>query len=235
MDVLLAVIIVLIIIFIFIESIPVTKESYQSNSFNSDSPKIVILAGIHGNEFGASRYLTKLTKDPNFTKGWKPANYVVYPRVNAWGLDNNERLSKDGSDLNRKWPDSHPITKAIVKDIDTADLVIDFHEGWNFSTCNPASMGNSIYTNLPYLKTKVVHDVVPHLNEYSNNGNIPKHCRGWVMMDKLPYLKGALDIYCEDKKIPYMLVEIAGQNNKNVSVADREICAKIVLDNLLGV
>lgn len=229
--------VIMLILFCYVKKLTTKKVSfnvvddvcpYKYTHINDDKlPTIVILAGIHGNEYGASKYLSQHCDPARLSRSY---NYIIYPRINPWGLDNNIRTTEDGVDLNRMWPDKHSVTKYIWKDIKNANMVIDFHEGWGFNTCNESSMGNSLYTNNDFMKEQLQSEIIPLLNHHSKNTNIPTECQGWTLNNDLPYLNGALDIYC--KNIPYVLVEIAGQNNNHVTELDRMECAKIIIQNI---
>lgn len=188
--------------------------------------KIVILAGIHGNEYGPSLEITDQILNNTFLTGIVNKNYVIYPRINIWGLFNNNRLDKDGNDLNRMWPrfpyekSDSPIINNMLNDINNASLIIDFHEAWGFHDINKDSLGQTIYSNNKFIRQLIYTKVIPHMPKYK-------------VIDKLPYVGGALDEYCNMISTNYILVEISGQDNPNTTIYNRRLYTRIFLKQLL--
>src|SRR3989344_281410 len=203
--------------------------------------RIVILAGIHGNEPGPSLCLQRLVHQPSFWKGL--ANKVtVFPAINKYGLAHNQRHDGNDLDLNRSWNlTKGPALKKlnIIKSkiiglkgsgfsIPTS-LVLDFHEAWGFHRCSNVSLGQSIFVppfpcslNGVPIKT-LAKRAVALLNQ-----TVTEPCDKWDVKTELPKVTGDCRSFCNGKRIPHVLVEMAGQNNVR-SLKKREENTRIIL------
>jgi predicted deacylase len=175
---------------------------------NHNRPKIfdggrdvLFIAGSHGNEPAPGYYLNWLTKNAH------PNNTTIVPFVNIDAINKNVRSV--GPDINRSWPNKTYINRRLLPFVHSTNLIVDFHEAWGFRKCNPMSLGQTIYTNDNRM-IPVIDDIVTKLNS-----NISEDCHLWQRIAILPdtLKKGTLDQYCDDQNIPYILVEMAGQND----------------------
>jgi predicted deacylase len=206
--ILIAVIITLILVLIYYSlSLVECHDEFtlpQVYNFKSaDSPKIVILSGSHGNEPGPGTYLENLD-----VKNWIPGDYYIVPYVNIDAIMRNER-TVNNIDINRSWPNGTNINKFLLPLIKQADLVVDFHEGWGFHECNFTSLGQTLYTNTPQILGDCLKHIAFELKKFTENDL----CTKWTILDSLPVIRGTLDELCHKEEIPYILVEIAGQND----------------------
>ena len=184
---------------------------------------IVILAGTHGNEPAPSEYLMNYI--PHLVEIPDSYRFTIIPKVNPIGLLMGARLSPTG-DINRSWSGVNPITLYLKKILSDADLVIDFHEGWGFSNCQSGTLGQTIYSSFGL--TKDISQTLSTLNNHLNQS-----CLKWKYITRVPYFEGSLDEYCRISNIPYILVELAGQND----VVSREVRyeqMQIILHGLAG-
>lgn len=203
-EILAATIIILIILLVYYNSNSNYKYTLPKiyRYKTADSPKIVILSGSHGNESGPGLYLNNVN-----TTNWLPGDYYIIPFVNIDAALLNIRSIKD--DINRSWPSGTNINRYLAPIIKNADLVIDFHEAWGFHECQSESLGQTLYTNIPELLGDFLKNTALQLNNFTAD----QLCTKWTLIDKLPPLKGTLDEFCNNNEIPYILVEIAGQND----------------------
>lgn len=96
-------------------------------------PKILVLAGLHGNELTAMATAYRLQKETldNFQKRIWP-DITIINCINRYGLRHNTRNSgyeSDQFDLNRVYGEEKPevIRQEIADEIDNADILIDIH------------------------------------------------------------------------------------------------------------
>jgi hypothetical protein len=161
-------------------------------SFLGKGPRVVLIAGQHGNEPAPSIALDRLAN--KFIKTSPPnMNLMIIPKANLAALLFNKRQILN--DMNRSWFSDKKIN---------ADLVVDFHEGWGRHAENPKSLGQTIWFSDVELKNKIGHRLLELLNKDS-----PPNLK-WTLLDKIPDVgPGTLDTVCKS----YILIETAGQND----------------------
>jgi hypothetical protein len=179
---LLAIVIILILIIIHHHE----RHIYRFPCTNV--PRILLIAGQHGNEPAATYVLS------DFVTWWKqnppPFDITIIPRANPIALALGIRGIPD---MNRYW----------FRQLDY-DMVIDFHEGWGNHKKQPQSLGQTIWTNSKFLATYIVPTLVNKLNK-SVGPDLQ-----WTQLDRIPDVGyGTLDQVSPN----YILVETSGQNN----------------------
>ena len=102
----------------------------------------------------------------------------------------------------------------VCRIVESADFVVDLHEGWGFHRKNPASMGSGLYPNRSRVATRLSYDIQRGMNEsvVVMKSADDAYKRFVVEVNKHPQLK-SLKGFCEWKGIPYILVETSGQND----------------------
>ncbi|AYV81906.1 MAG: hypothetical protein Harvfovirus76_4 [Harvfovirus sp.] len=196
--------------------------------YGSSNPTILILAGTHGNEQGPSHALTKFIKNKEIHSILQKGTYHIVPYVNSDAIKHNTRHTSCQPDINRSYPNKNEINRFLLKYINNASLIIDFHEARGFRICsNKQSLGQTISTNNKQLLPIISH-VCATLNK------IYTGCHRWtaIYMNNPDALKGSLEQYATHKKIPYILVETAGQNDI-VPLNERITETKIILSEIL--
>jgi len=184
---------------------PLMPEIYK---FGSGKPIIVIMAGTHGNEPAPARYLSKFVRKNDHKKN--TLDFIPY--VNSSAIKENRRTTLCQKDVNRSWKDNNlgAINKYLLPIISKANLVIDMHEAWGFYSCsNKASLGQTLYTNTEKLDL-LLHGIVGDMNKQFN---FKDPCMKWVKREEKEHIHGSLNEWCTNHKIPYILVEMTGQNN----------------------
>lgn len=123
-------------------------EYYQISS-NQPGPTIIITGGIHGNEPAGYRAAERLL-DYQVDKG----TVYIFPQVNKIGINNTERLFKDGKDLNRSF-----LAKEELPSVQLADqllafienkevnLVLDLHESKKCAKIDKNHVGQTLITS----------------------------------------------------------------------------------------
>lgn len=177
--------------------------------------KILIIGGVHGNEPAGTAGIMKWLQ--NYVKN-KPANspsLIVIPNANIWGLANNSRYLPRllHADLNRNFTNnggSEPVSDFIAKIINDSkpDLVVDFHEGWGFHKIEPDSIGSTVTSNSLSVNLGAV--ICDQLNSQIIDADKKFTHRVNIACD----IDTTLGCMCEKLKIPYILVETTGQNDR---------------------
>lgn len=109
-------------------------ENPKENSY----PKILIIAGVHGNELTAMKTAEMLVDYFEFClkieacafEDMHFSSLTVLNCVNKYGLIHNKRESghlENPFDLNRGYNESEDIRSIIKKEIDKADIIVDIH------------------------------------------------------------------------------------------------------------
>ena len=201
-------------------------EFFRYNSLNNNTSNtintILILGGIHGNEPAGSRAIIQLMNDINMNKiQLKNKRLILIPYVNYCALQVNKRLIPFIGDLNRKFPELHPIIKKILILVKEADFIIDFHEGWGFYKDNNGSIGSTISpTNIT--PQSIVDNIYDNINKTITNDNkkfkILIDDNNLINTNPDKYgknyeLKNTFRYYANLINKNYLLVETSGQND----------------------
>jgi len=194
------------------------KEKFtQCNELNiinkkyTNNPKIVVIAGVHGNEFAPPLGVEKFLNNNEFIKG----NLYFIPRVNKEGLKIKTRGSpckKEYYDINRNFnaDNNNYLEKQILDLIDDADFVLDFHEAYDFHKINKNSIGSTISPINNQTSINMSNYLVEKINKTITDNN-----KEFVtLLDKKYDIPNTLQDYCDKKNINYNLIEITGQHNK---------------------
>lgn len=154
--------------------------------------KLLILAGMHGNETAPSLYFSSLPyKKFETLNGW---SISIVPNINPYGT----REHPIYGDINRGWGnnDYGDLDKLVLD----ADLIIDWHEALRPYWLG--GLGKTIFTNSPLYMNKIVHPIIEELKD-----------DGWKSLYSLPTIVGTLDWYCDQLGgKPYILIEVMGQH-----------------------
>jgi len=129
---------------------PLWSVSYNQ-SVNSDNTRLLICAGIHGNEPAAVetalQFIEKLSSDEN---PYTSMSIDILPVVNPWGWSRDVRFNREGLDLNRDFVNfasqEATIIEAYLED-KKYDLIIDCHEDPGASGFYLYQYGNRDQTN----------------------------------------------------------------------------------------
>lgn len=114
-----------------------------------DSPKILLTAGIHGNEAIGPAVLVDFLRDAVQSEAYAGTSFRVYPMLNPWGLKKNKRRNQMNVDLNRELkPESQfPLFEVLRKDLqgESFHLGLDIHEagGHDFFLLANDALGRS--------------------------------------------------------------------------------------------
>jgi murein peptide amidase A len=106
---------------------------FHSPSSAKGLPRILLSAGIHGDEpAGPEALLQLLEHSPQPLRHF---DLTLFPCLNPWGLKNNSRTDSRGHDLNRAYarPRISPVTeaRAVLRQRGPFDLAICLHEDYD--------------------------------------------------------------------------------------------------------
>lgn len=193
-------------------------------NLSKNGPKVLMIAGTHGNEnsgvFGLDALINKIkTNKINFPF----RELIIIPRINKCGILLNKReipYEHSCRDINRCYPvdlDDKPkniISEKVLKYVSKSDLIIDFHDAWGFYKERTGSIGSTITPSGTNLSNQISNKIILNLNKTIDN-NIQKysiiHKRHFIENNIL----GTLSTYCSFvNKRNYLLIETSGQNNK---------------------
>jgi predicted deacylase len=220
---------------------PLEIKEITTNNKKSKYNKILILGGVHGNEYGPSYGIEEFyNKNKNKMNG----NITFIPNVNSEGIKKNTRYLPCKSETNLNYDINRNFTidnvndfqKQLIKIVNNHDIILDFHEGYDFHKTNSNSIGSTIIPGNNYSNKKIFFDVEKISNKLLEaiNKTIEKEERKFTVLttDKFD-IKNTLRDYCEIKNKPYILIEITGQNSNLQSLESRKNQSKIILEQFL--
>lgn len=203
--------------------------------------KILVLGGVHGNECGPSFGIEEFYKQNNNKLN---GNITFIPRVNSEGIKINSRYlpCKSNSlvkyDINRNFTtnETNEFQQKLINIVNEHDIILDFHEGYDFHRINSKSIGSTIIPGNNYSNKKIFFNVNKISNELLKaiNKTIEKKERKFTILttDKFD-IKNTLRDYCEKINKPYILIEITGQDSNLQSLESRKNQSKIILEQFL--
>lgn len=173
-------------------------------------PTVLIVGGTHGNEPAGTIAIEGLDIKP------KNGKVILVPRANKLGLLLNTRWLPHrfiNTDLNRNYPREEGeiplemISAKICKLADSADFIIDLHEGWGYTRLDSASLGSGLYPGNTREAIDISYRAVDKLNEMID---VP-YKKFVVGLNNHPELN-SLRSYCVLLGKHYILIETTGQN-----------------------
>jgi hypothetical protein len=203
-------IILLIIIYYtsIINNICYKEPEYFIYKGKEEGPTILIIGATHGNEpagyFAIKEYMAKLNSQKLFLKRGK---IIFVPVVNYCGLQLNSRNHNTVGDINRLYgiTNINIINKLIIDFTNTADFIVDFHEGFDYANNSSNSLGSTLTPSKTNLAETIANKVIENIN-ININIDYKK-----FKINKEKNIMGSLSDY--SVKLNYLLVETSGQNN----------------------
>lgn len=190
---------------------------------------LLLIGGTHGNEPASSIGLINFSQS-----GIKLARgkIIIIPDVNKLGLFFNIRYGFDGFilvDYNRQYPSNinkksnNFINKQILKYIEIADFIIDFHEGWDYNIIQPKSLGSGIYPSNTLKAQEIGKDILESINNIISANN-----KKFTLTKNLDKIDGTLLSYSNIINKNYILIETTGQNNvQHIDIRIKQILSII--------
>lgn len=200
-----------------------------TNNQSNNNLNLLIISGVHGNERAGPYTLNDLIKKKYFeNKNFK--TITIIPIVNIFGYKYNTRYQNDifNPDINRLFYNetNAPLAKLIIDQVKKSDIILDFHEGYDYYLQDKNSIGSTISTTED---SKVAKDIIKILNE-----SIRDKKKSFTLLRKNCNIKNSLQcfMYTHYPDKLYMLIETTGQNEiQPMDVRYNQI--KIILDGIL--
>jgi predicted deacylase len=186
-------------------------------NYNQNFKRVLFVCGTHGDEPSGVWAL----QDFPFSK-YEDVNIVVC-QMNPCGVIKNTRTHPTlDLDLNRTYDKDILQNKIVKKLVTESDVIVDFHEGWDYHIINKDSIGSSLQTNS---LGEICEFIIKKLNKTIQPKN--KH----FILSDTPVIKGSLREYCDNKQKPYILVE----TTRIESEKERIRKCKIVINYILKI
>lgn len=133
-------------------------------------PVVLLVGGVHGNEPAGAHGLAQFVNDLDAgISHVRKGSLIIVPEVNEWGL--NKYVRENGNvihgDINRNFTTAgpqDPPSAALQQLVRSADIVMDFHEGWGFHRIQPDSLGSTITSGTNPKTQALVEKAVGELN-----------------------------------------------------------------------
>ncbi len=198
---------------------------------NTNGAKVLITAGIHGNELAGPYAIYTFIKRH---KADLPVNITFIPLLNKYGLKHDRREDRLGRDLNRgfnkqlKDNNIEPL-KYYINSQDP-DLVVNLHEDDTHDGC---------YIYIPYDEMRndaldILEAMSAYTKIYTGEKVFGDECEDGVIFQskaqKRPKNQNSFEYFCYLKNIPYMTIETPGNDNL------KNRCAAMVraLETIIG-
>lgn len=201
--------------------------STESNNVNigksiNNGLTLLIISGVHGNERAGPFVFNKLVKSGYFKQNTLFKKIYLIPIANEFGYKHNIRYQNDifNPDINRNFfqNTNDTIAKFIDSYVQKSDIILDFHEGYDFHLINNTSVGSTIKTNKQNIW---VIKILNNLNKIINNPN-----KKFTLSTSICSIKNTLGCYTHNfynDKI-YILIETTGQNEiQPMNIRERQI------------
>jgi predicted deacylase len=215
-----------------------TDDIVEVHRFGSKpSPIVTLIGSVHGNERAGTLALEQLIMEQSNKLNEFPGTLIIIPRPNPTGILNDVRHAIDPVhgviDINRTYkceePNCPQITGLIKNLVENSDLVVEFHEAYDFHQINKSSLGSCIIPTHHNITFKTSDIIVKNLN-----ANITDPLKKFITLDRNSCeIPTSLSCYCETNNIPYILVEITGQLNKQ-PIDKRIQQVRTITDTIIG-
>ena len=184
----------------------------------NSSPRILFIAGTHGDE--PAGYHTLNNYDFSNTN----KNILVIPNVNQCGTNQNMRINPiTRKDINREYGKNNIYNSQIESIILTCDLIIDFHEGYDYHLRNSNSIGATLSS---LTEGKLCEYIIGKLNE-----GIKEDYKKFSYIGEKEEIVGSLRYFSDNNNIPHILVETTRIEPLEERVKKCEIIIKSILES----
>ena len=211
-------------------------EVYRFGS--KSTPVVTLIGSVHGNERAGTMALEKLIEEKGDKLNEFPGTLIIIPKPNPTGIKNDVRHAIDPVfgqiDINRTYkceePNCPQITSLIKSVVGRSDLVVEFHEAYDFHQMNKSSLGSCIIPTHHNLTFDTSDLIVKNLN-----ANITEPLKKFITLNRNSCeIPTSLSCYCETNNIPYILVEITGQLEKQ-PIEKRMTQVRTITDTVINV
>lgn len=200
---------------ILCDNSPIIK--YYNNNSNFT---ILLIGGTHGDEPSGLLSLTNYN-----LSNIKHVNIITcFP--NMCGIYANTRNDPTtNNDINRHYNSNNPHNLIIEDLCHKSNLVIDFHEGYDFHIRNKNSIGSTLTSKK---EIDLCNLIVSNLNNF-----ITDHYKKFVFINQLiPKIPGSLQSYCNLYDISYILVETTRIEHINQRIQKCNIILDTIFKNI---
>ena len=216
--------ILLLIIFLilFDYSYYIKPEIYTFNGENNtkQNKTLLIIAGTHGDEktgyYGTKKVIEMVKKNEIKIENGK---IIVIPCLNIYGCKNNTRFTKSVLnryiDLNRTYPNNHPLSKLVTKYVKESDVILDLHDAKDTYYSNINNKGDMVILGNSHNSRKFGL-IVSRVNPMFHTTNESK------------IIEGSLRWYCNKIGKPYILLETDMNDNKTKNKRINKIVNTII-------
>ncbi len=227
---LIVIIVILVIILIYFCKKCNDIKIYKFNVAKRDGMKVVFIAGVHGNEPAGAYALSELLSEKYFDK--YDMRITVIPMANPCGLKMNTRHQPLSGDINRTFGSENgdsKIAKKIINELNDSDLIVDFHEGYDWHIQNDKSIGSTLTPSNTQMANQLTNKVLIKLN----NTITDKNKKFIIRENKSCDIKSTLNCHMSTKGKDFILVETSGQKNiQSIDVRKQQV--KLVVDTILS-
>ena len=220
-------------------------QTIRAVQTRDDAPRVLCVGGVHGNEPAGARMLESFLREerPRLVNG----TIHVAATANPCGLAAKTRFLPEFScpDINRAFPTTKagrdnadfdvPQAAELGQLTENVDVVLDFHEGFDFASRKEHSLGSSITVHAFTNEERTALFSAAEAAVQQLNARIDDAEKKWVVFDgdqrHVPL--GSFAKFCRMMERAYVLVETSGQND--IQPIDLRIeQARVVLFHILA-
>lgn len=213
----------------FDENCLINDDDVYTLESGNPGPNILLLGGVHGDEESGIVGLKEIMNEfKNGERQLLTGRLYIIHTANKCGYKNFNRYvpGLPNPDINRNFPKEKdndkckdPISQIILAYANDADIVMDFHEGYDYYNKGDTNSIGSTLTNVgcdlskkmsEYIVNQLNNDITEDYKKFaiiSSDPRSPRYIKGFE-------IKGTLDYYCFKNNINYILTEITGKKNQ---------------------
>jgi predicted deacylase len=185
------------------------ENTENKNTENKNNETLLIIAGTHGDEktgyYGTKKIIEMINKKEIIIENGK---IIIIPCLNMYGCKHNNRFTKTVLnryiDLNRTYPDKHPLSILVSRLVKESDVVLDLHDARDKYYSNINNKGDMVILGKSD-NSKKFGLIVGRVNPMYHKTN------------ESEVIYGSLRWYCNKVEKPYVLLEtdMSDKNTKN--------------------
>ena len=178
--------------------------------------KLFILGSVHGNEpsgtLATYRLIDYLQANP--TKIKQRITIMPLPNPLGYYIGSRYQMKPFHSDINRNFGEvgKDRVSEIILTYVRDSDFIVDLHEGYEYHTRYPKSMGSSIIPNKSSLAQRVSNDILPLVNNMITSADKKFGISDFYSREDC-YLPDSLGCYCNKQGLHYISIETTGLLN----------------------
>jgi len=139
----------MIILLVIFDHAYYIKPKIYTYTGKNKGKTLLVIAGTHGDEKSGYYGTQKIIQMINNKKiKIESGKIIIIPCLNIYGCKNNIRFTKTVLnryiDLNRTYPDKHPLSKLVSKLVIKSDVILDLHDAWEKYYSNINNKGDMV-------------------------------------------------------------------------------------------